>query len=335
MKAMTLLRMARSGHVRARLMAVRDGQAAVRVAAVAAGLRTGVLDLLHQSADDTAALARRGGWSEESILDAFLHVLAELGLVRNSHGLWQLTSRGRGTVEDEVVRASYQGFSGHHSGLYREIEQQLTGGPGRRDVVEQAEVIAQLSGAMDPFVLDALDKEVRQRRPHRVLDVGCGSGSHLAHLLRLLPGASGLGIESEAAAAALARTTLASRGLSGRSRVLEGDARQVLEGLPDRFDLALLANVIYYLPDVERVPLLRAVAERLDPGGTLMVVTTALTDSVLSREFDLLLRAQEGEMGLPTVDDLCDQLRAAGLTPGKPRRIAPGEPLTAVVATRG
>ena len=104
----------------------------------------------------------------------------------------------------------------------------------RRDVVEQAEVIAQLSGAMDPFVLDALDKEVLQRRPHRVLDVGCGSGSHLAHLLRLLPGASGLGIESEAAAA-LARTTLASRGLSVRSRILEGDVRQVLDGLPDRF----------------------------------------------------------------------------------------------------
>jgi hypothetical protein len=39
-------------------------------------------------------------------------------------------------------------------------------------------------------------------------------------------------------------------------------------------------------------------------------------------------------MELPAIDVLADQLRAAGLTPGKPRRIAPGEPLTAVVATK-
>jgi len=335
MKMATMLQMARSGDVRARLAAGRDGQAAVRVAAVGAGLRTGVLDQLQLSPEGLAALAERGRWSDEGILEALLRVLTGIGLVSESQGRWTLTRRGRAVLEDDVVRAMYEGFSDYHVGLYEEIERQLTSGPGRRDVLDKGDVIARLSRAMDPFVLEAVGKEVAQRRPRNVLDVGCGSGSHLVHMLRAAPGASGVGIETDASAAAMARSTLSAARLDGRAEVIEGDARSVLDLSVGDFDLALLANVIYYLPVDERVPLLRTVAEHMEPGGAVMVVTTALTDTTFSRHFDLLLRTQEGGgMGLPDIDLLCDQLRSAGLEPGKPRRIALGEPLTAVVATR-
>jgi cyclopropane fatty-acyl-phospholipid synthase-like methyltransferase len=200
-------------------------------------------------------------------------------------------------------------------------------------VVDKGEVIARLSGMMDPFVLGAVDRELREHAPARVLDVGCGSGSHLAHMLRSLPEATGVGVEVDAAAAALARTALAEAGLDGRAQVVEGDVR-ALDATPEEFDLALVANVVYYLPEPERVPVLRAVAERVRRGGVVLVVSTTLEDSMFSRHFDLLLRAQEGAMGLPSTDLLCRALREAGLEPGPPRRIAPGEPLTAVTAVR-
>ena len=57
------------------------------------------------------------------------------------------------------------------------------------------------------------------------------------------------------------------------------------------------------------------------------------TTQLVSRHFDLLLRAQAGAMELPDADDLVDQLRAAGLQPEPPQRIAPGTPLVAVRAT--
>ena len=330
-----MLRMARSGDVRARLAAVRDGQAAARVAAVGAGLRTGALDLLHESPDSTSGLAERAGWSDHAIVEALLEVLSSMGLLRRSQGRWQLSRRGRAVLEDDVVRASYEGFSGYHIGLYEQIEQQLLDGTRRRDVIEKGDLIARLSRAMDPFVLDALSEELQRRPPERVLDVGCGSGSHLVHMLHSAPAASGVGIETDHAAATMARIRLTDEGLGRRAVVIEGDAREVLDPSLDRFDFALVANVVYYLPMDERVPLLRAVAERVAPGGAVMVVTTALNDSAFSRHFDLLLRAQEGAMELPAIDVLRGQLREAGLTPGRPRRIAPGEPLTAVVATKG
>lgn len=330
----TMLQLARSGDIRARMAAVRDGQAAVRLAAVGAGLRTGLLDHVQTSPASTQDLADRGGWSDREILLGLLRVLSELGLVRETDGRWELSGRGRAVLEDDVVRATYEGFSDYHVGLYEQVEQQLAGGPARRDIAEKGDVIARLSRAMDPFVLDALDKELERRRPHRVLDIGCGSGSHLSHMLRALPSSSGVGVETDPAAAAIARRTLGAAGLLDRAEVVEGDVRTVLDTASDGFDLALLANVVYYLPVEERVPLLRAVADHLQPGGAVMVVTTALTDALFSRHFDLLLRAQEGDMGLPDIDVLSEQLRAAGLTPGKPRRIAVGEPLTALVATK-
>jgi hypothetical protein len=66
----------------------------------------------------------------------------------------------------------------------------------------------------------------------------------------------------------------------------------------------------------------------------LLVVTTAAGPQLFSRHFDLLLRAQEGQMELPDVGVLAGQLREAGLHPGEPQRIAPGNPLVAVTAAR-
>jgi SAM-dependent methyltransferase len=323
----------RGGNLRARLTAVRDGQAAVRVAAVGAGLHSGVLDRLAAGSRSTSDLATDLGWPREDLLDALLRVLAALRLVRSVGERWSPTRRGRRLLRDDVLRAAYEGFADYHVGVYRDLEDQLAGGPGRRDVADKGEVIARLSRMMDPFVLGAVDRELREHTPARVLDVGCGSGSHLAHMLRSLPDATGVGVEVDAGAAALARTALAEAGLDGRARVVEGDVR-ALAVMPEEFDLALVANVVYYLPEPDRVPVLRAVAERVRRGGVVLVVSTTLEDSVFSRHFDLLLRAQEGAMGLPSTDLLCRALREAGLEPAPPRRIAPGEPLTAVTAVR-
>jgi cyclopropane fatty-acyl-phospholipid synthase-like methyltransferase len=208
----------------------------------------------------------------------------------------------------------------------------LAGGSRRRDVVEQGGVIARVSAAFEPFVDAVLRETVTAGAPRRVLDVGCGAGLQLATMLAAAPGAEGVGVDTDEDAAALARRTLADRGLAERARVLRADVRDLADESP--FDLVLLANVVYYVPVGERVALLRSLAELLAPGGILLVVTTAATPQLVSRHFDLLLRAQQGAMELPEVDVLVDQLREAGLEPAAPRRIAPGTPLVAVSAVR-
>ena len=331
-RARTLLTLLRSGDLRTRLRVTRDGQAAIRLGLGAAALDTGVLDALAGGPATTAELARRVGAAGEDLLAAFLRVLAAAGLAREEGGRWSLAAGGRAVVDDDLVRASYEAFAGFHTGLYRELGPVLAGGSRRRDVVEQGGVIARVSAAFEPFVDAVLRETVAAGAPRRVLDVGCGAGLQLATMLAAAPGAEGVGVDTDEDAAALARRTLADRGLAERAQVLRADVRDLAAESP--FDLVLLANVVYYVPAGERVALLRSLAELLAPGGILLVVTTAATPQLVSRHFDLLLRAQQGAMELPEVDLLVDQLREAGLEPAAPRRIAPGTPLVAVSAVR-
>ncbi|MGK5169060.1 methyltransferase domain-containing protein [Geodermatophilus sp. CPCC 205761] len=324
-------RLVRAGNLPARLRATRDGQTAVRLQIVGAALDTGVLDALAERPATTADLAARTGATDTALLAAFLRVLEAAGLAEGRAGTWRLGKQGRVVLDDDVVRASYEAFAGFHTDLYRDLRPQLAGGPARRDVTERGGVIARISAALEPFIEEVLTRTVAELRPERVLDVGCGAGLQLAAVLDAAPGARGIGVDTDEPAVAIARQTLERRGLAGRATVLHGDVR---EQQLDPVDLALLANVVYYLPLGERVAFLRDIGRLLAPGGALVVVTTAATPHLISRHFDLLLRAQEGAMELPDTAELVTQLTAAGLRPGEPERITPGAPIVAVVATR-
>jgi predicted O-methyltransferase YrrM len=318
------------------LRVARDGLAAIRVAVGAAGLSTGVLECLRDGPADTASVRARLGLDDGGLLEPWLRVLQGHGLVRASAGGWSLSRRGRRLLDDEALRGAYEGFADFHTGLYRELPAQLHGGPPRRDIEERGETIAQLTRAMEPVLHEALVAAVREVSPVRVLDVGCGAGQNLAAMLAAGPAAEGTGIEVDEGVADIAERLLVQRGLAGRARVLRGDvmalaARGEAGG---SYDLALLANVVYYLPLAERVPLFRALAELLSEGGALLVTTTAATPDPFSRHFDLLLRAQGEGMELPEVEPLRRQLAEAGLRPGPARRLVPGQPLVAVMARR-
>jgi SAM-dependent methyltransferase len=318
------------------LRAGRDGLTAVRLAVGAAGLSTGVLESLRDGPAGTAAVRAQLGLDDGGLLEPWLRVLQAYGLVRASAGRWSLTRRGGRLVDDEVLRAAYEGFAGFHTGLYRDLPRQLHGGPPRHDITDQGETIAQLTRAMEPVLHEVLVGAVHEVRPARVLDVGCGAGQNLAAMLAAAPGAEGTGIEVDDAVADVAGRLLAQQGLAGRARVLRGDVTALAAGgeAGGPYDLALLANVVYYLPLGDRVPLFRALAGLLSEGGTLLVTTTAATPDPFSRHFDLLLRAQGEGMELPEVEPLCQQLAEAGLRPEPARWLVPGQPLVAVAARR-
>lgn len=329
----------RSGNLRARLRAAREGLTGVRLQLIAAALYLGLLDALGEGPASTEQLAGRLGAVDQDLLAAYLRVLAAAGVV-TGEGSWRLTRFGRAVIGDDPVRTSYEGFGGFHSELYRDLPALLHGGPRRRDTAEKGEVIARLAAAINPLIRGLLVRTVTKRRPRRVLDIGCGAGLHLAAMLEAAPEATGIGVDVDPDAAALARRTLSERGLADRASIEAVDIQTALAAgrpgaLTDRIDLALLANSIYYFPVEQRVELLRAVARLLAPDGALVVVTTVAGPQLFSRHLDLLVRAQEGRMELPAVDVLLDQLREAGLRPDPPERIGPpAAALTAVTAVR-
>jgi SAM-dependent methyltransferase len=335
MRIRPFVRTLRAGDTRARLGALGRGNQVLTVSVTGAALRTGALDALGAGRLTVDDLAGRLGWTDLDLAEAFVRTLAAYRLVTERDGLWEPTKRGRRILADDVVRAAYEAFGGYHAELYRDLGRQLGGGDRRSDIENEGRLVARLSRFMDEFVLAELDRVVTLRRPTRVLDVGCGAAAHLVHVLRAVPEATGVGVETDRAAAALAREAIVAAGLRGRGEVVEGDIHDHLSRNQDeRVDLVLLANVVYYVPVDDRTDFLRRLADRLEPDGRVLVVTTALTDEPFSRHFDLLLRSHAGGRELPDMAVLADQMREAGLQPDAPRRIAPGEPLTALLGHR-
>ncbi len=329
------VRMVREGNTGARLRVMRDGAAATRIAALGAGVRSGVLTTLETRPLDLDALAAAAGAVDVDLLAAFLRTLEANGLVTTTGGRWGITRRARDVLDDPVARAAALAYGGYHTDLYRGLPAQLGGGPARTDIADEGETIARLSEGFRPFVEETVRGVTRDVAPRRVLDVGCGSGHLLAAMLDAAPGAVGIGIDSDASAVDLARRTLADAGLGRRVEVAREDARGLAARLAEHggpVDLLLLANVIYYTPLGERTAFLRTVASALRPGGTLVLVTTIAEAEAFSRHFDLLLRAQGRGMELPEADALRDHLAQADFRDVVVRRLAPGIPLVAVTA---
>lgn len=340
MRLTTLAQIARAGSRRARLRAIRAAQGSRMTALTLAALRSGVLDQLSDGTRTEADLAERLRVTDPGLLAGWLPVLAAAGLVRGSSSGWRLTRLGGDLIADDTARAMVEAFGGYHTDLYRTLPEQLLGGPARRDVADQSDLIARASRLLEPPVLDELTKVLSELQPGRVLDVGCGSGSLLAHALSV-GAANGIGIDTSSDAIQRAARTCAAAGVSSRVELLTGDATELLTGAngprlvsPDSLDVAIAANMVYYLSTDALRALFAAVHKALRPAGVLFVVATELDDSMMSRHFDLLLRSQSTPMGLFPRQQLLDLLTEAGFTVQRVKRMIPSEPVVAMQAVK-
>lgn len=101
-----------------------------------------------------------------------------------------------------------------------------------------------IEAAIDHF--DRQGDEKRERRePHRILDLGTGSGALLLATLDLWPEATGLGIDISEAALAVARENAETTGMAARAAFRQGDW---VTGITERFDL-ILCNPPYIRDD--------------------------------------------------------------------------------------
>jgi SAM-dependent methyltransferase len=109
----------------------------------------------------------------------------------------------------------------------------------------------------------------------RILDVGAGAGFAALHYARRFPKAEVVGIEFDAAQAALARASAAAQ---ARVRIRQADANQLDER--DQYDLVTINVALHETggPDEWR-SVLRRVRDALKPGATLVVSELPYPDS--------------------------------------------------------
>lgn len=103
------------------------------------------------------------------------------------------------------------------------------------------------------------------------LVVGPGRGEELPGLLDALPQARFWLVEPSAAMAAACDQRLTAAGAGGRCRLVPQRLQDWDEGQGHRFDAVVALNVLHLFPSEEQARLLRQLAVRVAPGGTLLL----------------------------------------------------------------
>ena len=85
----------RAGDLRARLRAVRDGQAALRLHLTAAALTTGLVDALADGPRTTTELVDALDAADPYLLEAWLRTTVAAGLLLQDGDRWSLSRSGR------------------------------------------------------------------------------------------------------------------------------------------------------------------------------------------------------------------------------------------------
>lgn len=141
------------------------------------------------------------------------------------------------------------------------------------------------------------------RRPElHLLVVGAGGGAEIARFLPTNPGWRITGVDPAADMVAAAQATAEHLGVSDRVALVRG----TVEDLPQaaRFDAASCIFVLHFLPDADKLALLRGIARRLRPDAPVLVGTAARVEIAQAgerlRDDFMAAWQQHGElMGVP------------------------------------
>ena len=270
--------------------------------------------------------------------DAFRSLLAEgvrhKLLRRGSDG--RLSRRGRFArcLTDErgrPVDAMMTEIVTYHQEVARNLPALLRGEAPQDYLARYGALVAVSSRIAEPMILDFM-QGVLGTGSHRILEIGCGAGAYLVDYAKWNPETRGVGLDLSADVASLAEATLARAGLADRFRVAQGDARRA-DALPEGpFDVITAHQNLYYFDEGERRDLWTRCRSLLAPEGRVAIVTTA-QGGPMSDYFDLILRSTSGCTSLPTMDQACAELEAAGFTDVRRERLMPGDEFWGIVAT--
>jgi 2-polyprenyl-3-methyl-5-hydroxy-6-metoxy-1,4-benzoquinol methylase len=319
------------------LLAWRDAAPFVRLHFLAVATDIGLLEELHHGPATTNQLSARLALGDQALFGAFLRLGGALGELRCRAGRWSLRgrrSKALAAPQADTMRAMVQEAIGYDAAVYAGLQQHLRGAPPGDYLQATGAVIARASRLVEPVLAPWLRSLVTERRPRRILDVGCGTGIYLIHAATAGgPQLTGLGLDLDATVVGLARQQLADAGVAERFQVRHADIRTV-EVPAASFDLVLLLQNVYYFAEDERPELLRRLHGLLAPGGALLLASLLTGRSLAAAHYDLLFRATEGCAPLPRRQELDRQLRDAGFTTTRWVQLMPLGSFHAVLAER-
>jgi protein-L-isoaspartate O-methyltransferase len=225
--------------------------------------------------------------------------------------------------DHDAIAALLEEAASLHFSMLRELPARAREARPMTLADQDGSLIARSSRVLEPIIGEAVDEAIPPNGEVRLLEIGCGSGIYIRWAAARNPQLNAVGLELQPEVAESARKNLREWGLESRATVETGDVRQ--RGAQPAFDLATLHNNIYYFPLGERVSLLRHVRCFLRPGGRLLITTGCQGGSPAMEVLNLWATSTAGCGPLPAADELVAQMKEAGFSETRAKRLVPGE----------
>ncbi|MDA8441118.1 MAG: class I SAM-dependent methyltransferase [Peptococcaceae bacterium] len=256
------------------------------------------------------------------LLDHWLEQAYCLDLLDKKNQAYRTNKLGRALVayREQGLAAMYQEFITYWSPCFAALPELIRGNVTKENLQSglETELVSRASLASEPFVLPLLKAKCQREKWQNILDIGCGEGTCLVHLLTAFPELRGTGIELNPVVAK--RATQAAQPFADRLRIVCGDALE-LDPTLGSYDVCLLNNNIYYFTPERRLALLTRLKPLVKPGGRLGILSALRDSDYRARVFktyipqnlmSFFLACHAGFDGLPTETELQALLSQAG-----------------------
>jgi SAM-dependent methyltransferase len=291
---------------------VKDVNAWIRVEFLGVMARTGLAEALRRPRT-LEELLEETGLSDRDLLEALLALGLSLRELRFRNRRYR--ARGRRlraiTGSSPDLRGVVEELAVYGNRVYAAMDSHLRGAPPVAYDADCGAAIAASSRSAEPILGPAVRAVTRSETPQRVLDIGCGSGAYLRHMLEAAPTATGLGIDRDAGAIRVASDLLDPLRAVRRCELRQGDIEELAEEIGE-FDLVTLLNNIYYWPSEHRSDILRTIRKVVAADGVLMLATATTKGHAFNRHLDLMVRVTASSHRLPTREEISIDLADAG-----------------------
>jgi SAM-dependent methyltransferase len=335
MKFSTFINMMTSGQASLLSRLLNTTREFYRASFVSTALSKGVYDHFIDGKASFELLCKKMAVSNREGLRAWLELGVSLGELKRVGDEYQIKGKiSRALLESntDAYRALLQEIVEYHYVYVVDTPAMLKKQEWFPFDEVPGELIARSSRVSEPFIFEAVDEAIPGHGDFRLLEVGCGSGIYIQRACTRNPELRAVGLELQAKVAAMARKNMEAWGLENRTAIEHCDVRNYATG--QKFDLVTLHQNIYYFPVLERENLFRHLKEYLKPGGQALLTSVCQGGGPGMQALNLQVSTTEGLSPLPDPDQLCQQLKAAGLVEVKAWRLVPLESLWAFGAAK-